>query len=529
MPASAHVPVGALEPARATDAPGDVRDLLLRISREMASASSVDEILQTMADAALRIAPSAEKCVIHLLDAPAKRLVPRVCSHPWPDGLGGAGIPADMGIAGRALRERQTLCVADTAAAADFAPLNPGSSIQSLLVAPLYVAELPLGTLSLSSSHTSAFGSDETQHIRTLSAQASVVIRQARLLRESIAERQLSEAIIQSLADGLVILDAQGRVQRLNPAAYDLAMLREPLSHSSPPREEGECSATLRALLDAGGEVVGPYEMSVTLSSGRAVTLNVTPSVLPPPAEGQVRIIRDVTAERQARREVYAFISQVAHELRTPLQHILSFTGLLREIPDLADEQRQELLTNTQTETENLSLLVDDLLQLARFEQGRFVVRKQRTRLDQLVSEQVAKFRQQAESNRVLLDVQVQPDIWSLTDGVRLGQVLANVITNALRYVPEGGRIAVALAEVADHAQVSVADTGPGMSPEVLAHIFEPFYQGSQGNSVSLGVGLGLSISQQIMAALGGSIRADSRLGEGSTFYIEVPCLPHQQ
>jgi len=171
-------------------------------------------------------------------------------------------------------------------------------------------------------------------------------------------------------------------------------------------------------------------------------------------------------------------------------------------------------------------LLVDDLLQLARFEQGRFVVRKQRTRLDHLVTDLVDKFGPRARASEVTLEVQVEPEVWSLTDSVRLGQVLGNVIGNALRYVPAGGRIAVALAQANGQATISVADTGPGIAADVLAHIFEPFYQGNEGNAQSIGVGLGLSISQQIMGALGGSIRAESRKGVGSTFYMQLPTLP---
>ncbi|NLG26568.1 MAG: GAF domain-containing protein [Chloroflexi bacterium] len=501
----------------------DVRDLLLRISRAMANARNVDEILQTMATAALHIAPSAERCVIHLLDAERNLLVPQVCSPPRERGAIGDGIPASVGIVGRALREQNTVCVDDTSRSPDFAALNENRDVQSLLVAPLLAAEQSLGTLSLSSPRSCAFGPVETQHIRTLAAQAAVVIRQAQLLQATTAQRQLSDAIIESLADGLVILDAEGRVQRYNPAMQGL--MERCASPATASDERLDPLATLAWLLDAGGEVVGPYEMVIPSATGKSLTLSVTPASLSEPGDGEVRIFRDVTAERQSRRELYAFISQVSHELRTPLQHIQSYAGLLTEIEELSADQRTEFLSVVQGEADRLGLLVEDLLQFARYEQGRFEVKKRRLELSRLIANLIDKYRPRAAAAMITLESHIQPGIVALTDPLRYEQVLANILNNALRYVQAGGTVNLTLRVENGAATATIADDGPGMNPETLAHLFEPFYQGNEGKASGGGSGLGLSIGRHIMDVLGGGIRVASRPGAGSTFTVTLPAL----
>jgi len=517
------MPPAALEVA----ASEDVRGLLLRISREMVSASSLDQILQMMVDAALQIAPSAEKCVIHFLNAEHTHLRARVCSQPSVIDGEISGIPADVGIAGRALFSRTTVCVDDTLSAADFAPLHSGPDLRSLLVAPLFVGETALGTLSLSSSQVAAFCTTDQQHVQTLAAQAAVAIHQAHLLREAVTERQLSEAIIESLTDGLVMLGPDGRILRMNPMVYDLLELRqEPLCFPINPASERACPARLRALLDpSGGQVVGPYEVEVDLPSGNAVGLRVIPAPLTHPADGEIRIIHDVTAERAAGRALASFTSQVAHELRTPLQHIVSFADLMSELDDLTAESYQHFTQHIRGETNRLERLVDDLVQLSRIETGHFALQLERVRVDELVANTVNKLALRTQLKGLTLGFcNPHQAIWVMADPLRLEQVLANLLENALKFVPQGGRIDVSIKQSGRHVLVSVADTGPGIPPEDLPHLFDQFYQARKSDH-RIGMGLGLYISREIMRALGGNIWVESELSVGSVFSFRLPIL----
>ncbi len=441
----------------------DVRDLLLQLTREMATAASLDGLLQKMVDAALRIVPAADKCVIHLLDRSGTRLETRFCSRPSLVAGESPGMPADAGIAGRALRERRTIAVADVTQEPGFVALRSGNDLRSLLVAPLYAAEVPLGTLSLNSHRVAAFSPADVQNISTLAAQAAVVIRQAQLLLEATREQQRSQAIIESIADGLVLLDGEGRIERLNPALCRMLELQDPPLPTPCPPHAPACPPALRSLVDpSGGDIVGPYTLELVLPSGNALVAQVTPCPLPPPALGQVRVVHDISGERQAAQERALFISQIAHELRTPLQHIMGFSSLISDIEDLTREQYVRFCGHIQDETHYLARLIDDLLELSRLESGRFSLRLERVQLDALLERILGKLAARAEFRGLALTCANAPQpIWVVTDAVRVEQVLGNLIENAFKFVPPGGRIHVSLTRESDHALVQVADSGP--------------------------------------------------------------------
>jgi PAS domain-containing protein len=288
-PSDASAPIGG--------EPQDERDWLLQIAREMAGVHDLDRLLQMIVDAALCIVPSADKCVIHLLSDDGTRLLACVCSSPSPTPARGEGIPAGQGIAGRALRERTTIYVADTHNAVDYLPLHSGAEVRSLLVAALCVGQEALGTLSLSSSQVNAFRPAERQFANTLAAQAAVAIHQARLLTTALAERERSEAVLSSISEGLAVLDGEGRVVRVNPALCDIFWLN-PQNVALPCAPE-QFSAIAQLLNPSGAEIIGPYEMEMEIG-GRAITVRATVSPIQSPSGGQVVVVRETTHERAA-------------------------------------------------------------------------------------------------------------------------------------------------------------------------------------------------------------------------------------
>ena len=512
----------------ATDAQADVRDLLLSISRELVAADNLDELLQTMVEAALRIVPSAGRCVIHLLDPTGSRLLPRAWYQPSVRGASMAGMAANQGVAGRALREKTTIRVDDTVLSPDFVPLRSSSEVRSLLVAPLYVGEVLLGTLSLSSNRCAAFSLEDCQHTRTLAAQASVAIRQANLLHEAIAERQRNDAIIESISDGLVILDGEGRIVRVNPALCRILELSsDELRLPCDTGESSTCPARLRMLLvPLVNAPTEPYEKQAESPSGAKVTLRITRSPLKPPASGEVFVVHDITVEREAAEMRALFTSQVSHELRTPLQHIMGFIGLIDDIDDLPRENRSRFFSHIQDEIEHLSHLVDDLGALSRLETGRFSIQVEPVQIDALLADTVSKIAPRAQLMNLSLSLtRSEKPLWALADPVRLRQVLGNLLENAFKFVPAGGHIRVSVEGREDDVLVSVADTGPGIPPEALPHLFERFFQvGVYSNGRRAGgMGLGLYISREIINALGGEIWAESEPGVGSTFQFRLP------
>lgn len=220
-------------------------------------------------------------------------------------------------------------------------------------------------------------------------------------------------------------------------------------------------------------------------------------------------------ASDQTRR---ALLADVTHELRTPLTVIQgNLEGLLDGVYPRDDEHLQPILDETRV----LSRLIDDLRTLALAESGALQLQKEPTDLGILIGETVASFRAQASELGVELNSDITPNVPTLNlDAARIRQVLENLIANALRYTPTGGKISVQLTVNSEQLiVVTVSDTGRGIAAEELPHIFDRFYKSRD----SRGTGLGLAIAKNLVAAHGGDISAQSELGKGTTIRFTLP------
>ncbi len=222
------------------------------------------------------------------------------------------------------------------------------------------------------------------------------------------------------------------------------------------------------------------------------------------------------------------FLAHISHELRTPLASIREGTRLLLDqIPGpLTKEQRETLGIMTES-SERLIHMISTLLDLSKMEAGMMEYRIVLTDLARLAETSVNKVRFLAEGKRIQILIDAPGKrLWVPADGLRIEQVLDNLLSNALKFSPEGGTVNLQM--VADPAagvmRVSVSDTGPGISPEDLSHIFERFYQGRmQARTTVIGTGLGLALAKNIVEAHGGRIWAQSELDKGTTVHFTLP------
>jgi two-component system sensor histidine kinase KdpD len=225
---------------------------------------------------------------------------------------------------------------------------------------------------------------------------------------------------------------------------------------------------------------------------------------------------------RELRRQMQLqedFVSTISHELRTPLGFIKGYsTSLLRKDTSWDAETQEEFLTIIDEEADRLSLLIENVLESARLQSKTLPLRFQPLRLDAVLRDVTTRLRVRFRDLDVNLDLQPAPPIQG--DGVRIAQVFDNLFTNAIKYAP-GSPIEVRLRRVGGTLQVAVQDHGPGIPPEDLRRIFERFYR-VRGEKAT-GTGLGLYICRQIMDAHRGKIWAESTLGQGTTFFIELP------
>ena len=259
----------------------------------------------------------------------------------------------------------------------------------------------------------------------------------------------------------------------------------------------------------------------------RRATL-VSLEVLPSPLEGRggtAYVVLDVTAERVAAEGRSAFISQIAHELRAPIQHIMGFSSIISDVSDLSEETLHRFLGHINDESRRLARLVDDLAELSRIEIGRFSINRQQVRVDQLLTELVARHTPSAASKDLTLSLE-KPDepVCEETDPARLEQVIGNLVENAVKFVPAGGRIDLSMDSCDDWLTIRVADTGPGIPSAAVARIFDRFYQVPPADGQSRkGMGLGLYISREIVRGLGGDISVETQAGRGCAFTVRLP------
>jgi signal transduction histidine kinase len=234
---------------------------------------------------------------------------------------------------------------------------------------------------------------------------------------------------------------------------------------------------------------------------------------------GSVIVFSDVTDLVNALSAKDEFDSSVSHEFRTPLTSILGYVEILLE--DEPREDQLEPLTIIRRNSERLLTLVSDLLATRN---GQLIVTPHAVDVAELVRASVAAAMPKADAARVVLKADAPARLDAHVDGPRISQVLDNLVSNAIKYSPDGGNVVVSLTQEEGQVACRVSDTGMGMSSEDQAEVFSKFFRTSSVRRTAIpGVGLGLSISKAIVEAHGGTIEVESRLGEGTTFVFRVP------
>ena len=242
--------------------------------------------------------------------------------------------------------------------------------------------------------------------------------------------------------------------------------------------------------------------------------------------------VRERTAElEQADRVRSEFLSHVSHELKTPLTAIIGFVqNLLDGLTGPLNEQQQLYLSRMLDNSNRLIRMIEDLLDRTRIQSGKLDLVPGEIDLGPCVADAVEQLRLLAQAKRQTLEAVAPPAplmVWA--DGDRLIQIVMNLAQNAVKFTPEGGSIVVTVRQENQmFAGVSVRDTGPGIAPEFLDQIFDPFFRVKQARSGPKGLGLGLSIVRALVELQGGTIAARSELGQGTELYFTIPlCLPH--
>ncbi len=326
--------------------------------------------------------------------------------------------------------------------------------------------------------------------------------------------RSQLRALLDSMEEGVAAISQESSLVWANGALRRLL----------PVREGAPLVETLRDpnVLAVVAETLRSREMRIAIARSLAPGRSFQVTTGPMPGIGAVVVLHDITEIERVEKTRRDFIANVSHELRTPLTSILGYTETL-----LDGGTQHEFLEVIQRNAARMSRLTEDLLTLARVESGEQKLTLESVPPAEAIAEAAAAFKAHADATGVTIETQIGevPDVKADRDALQ--QVLANLIENALRYAAEGKRLLIGAARVDGDVEFFVRDFGPGIASEHLPRLFERFYRVNRDRSRQTGgTGLGLAIVKHIVLNHGGSVRAESRLGSGCTFYFTLPLVP---
>ena len=353
-------------------------------------------------------------------------------------------------------------------------------------------------------------------------------------IEQIIAEKGKSEAIIRSMDDGIILVDAEFKITGMNPMARRILDIQPDMSqnrHFLEVVKSEQVFNYIKESMESGKPPsIGEKENVFSVErdeSQRYYQFSITPvlgkrGVL----IGVVLLLRDVTRLTELDRLKSEFVMTASHELRTPLTSIgMSIDLLLEGAIEKLNEKEQQLLLAAHEDLQRLKAFVSNLLDLSKIEAGKMEMELSSIPISELFEKGITVFKTQSEEKAVSLSFNVPEGLPNVkADHNKITWVLTNLISNALRYTPSGGHITLSAESFGPYVQVSVSDDGPGVPYEYQSKIFDKFVQVKSDKAVG-GSGLGLAICKEIVRAHGGTIWVDSIPGAGSKFTFSLPVV----
>jgi two-component system phosphate regulon sensor histidine kinase PhoR len=388
--------------------------------------------------------------------------------------------------------------------------------VNSAIGAPLRRRQRIIGVLTLVHDEPNKFKEDELLLLNAIAGQAAIALENARLFRETEQERKKLSAIISSTQDAVLVTDKHNNVLLLNPAAQEMMGLGGHLW-------DGHVLAELTTNQDLL-QVVSPDSPAVRevpLPDGRTMWASITDI----PEIGRVTVLRDITAFKALDKMKRDFVAAFTHDLRTPLATVKGYVELVRMDGPLTEHQKEDLEGVTRA-ANLMKALIEDLLQLSKLERLEQLVREE-INLGEAVESSVSSMKPLAKSKKIEMTLEPAPDNLVIEGNqVLLSRALGNLLDNAIKYTPVGGKVSVQLNQKEEQALVSVIDNGPGIRAKDLPRVFEKFYRARPELDDDVpGTGLGLAIVKSIAEHHYGRVWVESEPDTGSAFTLALPLL----
>jgi PAS domain S-box-containing protein len=400
---------------------------------------------------------------------------------------------------------------------------------------PLITHEKVIGVIFVFRNYAGIFSSNDRALLQSFANQAAIAVDNAQLYQQVSQEKQRMDALLDSAADGILIISPGHYITRSNPAfARMLGDSIETITGKSHDEVINLlCHEDMLTLeqAEAGGWPLTPnatlyVEGDLQRASGVSLPVGITYAPLVSHEGNLLNIIatvRDITRFREAEELKSTFNSVISHELKTPVALIKGYVGTLRrEDANWDREVVKDSLAVIEEEADRLTGLIENLLEASRLQAGGLSISTSDIALD-AVAERIAKrFKTQSSIHTITVDF---PENFPIVTGdeARLEQVLSNLISNGIKYSPLGGEIRVSGQVRPTQVIICVSDDGPGVAPEDIPHIFDRFYRSSDAKRTTKGAGLGLYLARAVIEAHGGRIWVDPRPGNGARICFSIP------
>ncbi|OQY36719.1 MAG: hypothetical protein B6243_02335, partial [Anaerolineaceae bacterium 4572_5.2] len=531
-------------------------DTLYQIARGLTSSLDLDRVLNEaliLLNQAVHITQGA----VLLVDEATGKLNYRAAygrRRSLPKGGKATSYKIGVGFAGKVLESRQSLIVSDLSKNEDWISDDDPLVHHSVLAVPLITGFEIVGVLILFHTQKGYFTED---HLRLVTAAAPIIAtainnaglynlisdqveRLGGLLNEVRSEASKNEAIVEGIADGVLVLDSEYNVQLINPAAAEIMgvnrnlVQQKNLSQFISPNpitiNEKLCSelyktiTTAHANLNGDGKLLPPTRIEI---EKRVVLTTMSSVILSSSAPASTLVVlRDISREAEVDRLKDEFISTVSHELRTPMTSIKGYTDLLvtNKVGPLSDMQLKfvQIIKNN---ADRLSSLVNDILDISRLDTGRVKLKLEYLALDKLANDVISMLNTQINEKSLSFTAEIPESLPMVyADANRVTQILINLLGNAVKYTSPNDSVSLNLKVLDKFVQIDVSDTGLGLSEEDQLYVFDRFFRAERDvDSLVDGTGLGLPIAKMFVELMGGKIWLESALGVGSTFSFTLP------
>lgn len=492
--------------------------MLRQIDRELNEIIAPNHVFDLTLDWALRFSLGhAASLALYDEDTDEMRYVAAYGYDVTPDELAELHVQQGGGIPQRVARSGRAELTPDVSMDKDYVQLP--APVQSQLCVPVMREDRVIAVISVESRRLNAFTEEHLGFIEKLAARSGVAIDNARLFSETEREREKLSRILSNIADVVIVVNFDHRILLINQAALAALRLYKEETYLgrsfSEVFEDTDLLTLYRRAVSAGQTIIG----EVLLPGERTFYANLTRTE----GVGWIMVMHDITPLKETDRLKSELVATVSHDLKQPLSVMNGYSELLLMQPNF-DRQSTNYVKMIQRSINNMRQLIDDLLNLARIESGaQFDLFP--LDLRPLLLDCIETNRPSADMKMMTIHVDIAESLPQIM-GERgsLSQVFNNLVTNAIKYTPPEGRIDVWAETVGKNIRIAVKDNGLGISPEDQARIFDRFYRVRRPETDSIeGTGLGLAIVKRLIEVHNGQIGLESRLGEGSTFYVNLP------